>query len=330
MRSALNLDYVRSDEVGGRLKKLGDHVLGVVAFASGARREKLSFPVLWVDMPVLGEYDACYEIWSTSGAVVRCGSGEITGAADGNVLFGSMQLEQQPGDSLESLAARAYTAIFEFTERQGYSHLWRVWHYFPQINDPEQGLERYRGFNVGRHEAFTASGRDIGENKVPAASALGSSSGPLVIYFLAGKQPGKAFENPRQVSAYHYPKQFGPRSPTFARAMLVTLGRQQCFMISGTASVVGYETLHQGDVQGQTRETLRNIRALLQQAPAANTGRILLKTYLRHEADLPQVRAQVEKEFGAGCKTVYLQSNVCRSDLLVEIEGTCFYDDAQL
>ncbi len=329
MNGVLNLDYVRPDEVEGRLKELAGHVLGVVAFGNGARHRSLPLPALWVDIPVLGEYDGCYEVWSSAGEVIPCGAGDIAGAADGNVLFGALQLEQSAGTSLEALAARAYTAIFDFTMREGYSHLWRVWQYFPRINDPEQGLERYRSFNVGRHEAFVSSGRNIGKKDVPAASALGSNSGPLVLYFLAGKQPGEAFENPRQVSAYHYPEQFGPRSPTFARAMRVTCDQQHCFIISGTASVVGYETLHPGDTQAQTRETLRNIRALLEQAPGASEGRMLLKAYLRHGADLPQVRALVEQEFGAKCKTVYLQSDVCRSNLLVEIEGACFYNSTK-
>jgi chorismate lyase / 3-hydroxybenzoate synthase len=324
--STLNLDYVRADEIAGCLEKLGGHVLGVVSFGAVKRHPALPASTLWVDIPVLGEYASCYEVWSSGQPVTPCNSANVNGAADGELLFGSLQLEQQPGDSLETLAARAYTAIFDFTERQDYPYLWRVWHYFPQINDPEQGLERYRSFNVGRHEAFVASGRGVTEDSVPAASALGSNSGPLVIYFLAGKQPGKPIENPRQVRAYHYPSQFGPRSPSFARAMLVTLGRQQCFIISGTASVVGYETLHTGDVQAQTQETLRNIQALLQQMPAATgAGKMLLKVYLRNAEDLPQVREQVQGEF-AKCRAVYLQSNICRSDLLIEIEGICFND----
>lgn len=326
MRDALSLDYVHADEVAMCLEKLEGRVLGVVAFGAGARDQALSLPSLWVDIPVLGEHDACFEIWSSSDPVTHCSHGNISGAEDGRVLFGSLQLEQAPGDTLETLAERAYTGIFDFTERQGYPNFLRVWHYFPQINDPEHGLERYRCFNVGRHEAFVASGRGIGEESAPAASALGSNSGPLVMYFLAGKQPGKAIENPRQISAYHYPEVFGPRSPTFVRAMLATLGRQQCFFISGTASIVGYETLHHGDVQRQTQETLLNIRTLLQQIPAAHGGRTLLKVYLRHAQDLPQVQKQIEAEFGTRCKMVYLQSNICRADLLLEIEGIHFSD----
>jgi chorismate lyase/3-hydroxybenzoate synthase len=110
--------------------------------------------------------------------------------------------------------------------------------------------------------------------------------------------------------------------------MSATLGGQYCFFISGTASIVGYETLHQGDVEKQTYETLLNIHALLQQIPHYDPaqGRMLLKVYVRHPDDLPMIRAKVQTEFGHGCKAVYLHSNICRSDLLLEIEGAYFND----
>jgi chorismate lyase/3-hydroxybenzoate synthase len=110
------------------------------------------------------------------------------------------------------------------------------------------------------------------------------------------------------------------------RAMSATLGGQYCFFISGTASIVGYETLHQGDAEKQSAETLVNIRTLLQQIPHYDPvqGRMLLKVYLRHADDLPMVQAKVQAEFGTACKAIYLLSNICRSDLLLEIEGAYF------
>jgi enamine deaminase RidA (YjgF/YER057c/UK114 family) len=281
-----------------------------------------------VDIPVSGGKETSFEVWSSDAPVAVCEHQGIHGASDGTVLFGSLTLHQRAGDTLETLAEQAYMRLFAFIDHFGYRNLLRVWHYFPQINDDENGLERYRGFNVGRHAAFVASGRDISEETVPAASALGSNSGSLVIYFMAGKQHGKAVENPRQVSAYQYPDKFGPRSPIFVRAMSATLGGQDCFFISGTASIVGYETLHQGDTEKQTAETLLNIRTLLQQIPHYDpaTGRMLLKVYLRHVGDYERVRKQVLAEFGTACKAVYLESNICRSDLLLEIEGAYFKD----
>lgn len=322
--------YLNADEASTYLEDYSGHVLGVIGFGAMTQLRNTSCAPLWVDIPVLGGHDSSFEVWVSDAPVTACDYQDICGATDGNVLFASLTLEQHPGETLRELALQAYTRIFKFIDYCGYRNLLRIWHYFPQINDDESGLERYRSFNIGRHEAFVANGRCIGEESVPAASALGSGSGSLVIYFIAGKQPGKAIENPRQVSAYHYPKLYGPRSPAFVRAMYVTLGRQNCFFISGTASIVGYETVHLGDVEKQANETLRNIRTMLEQAPCydAAEGRVLLKVYLRHTRDLDVVRTKVQAEFGATCKAVYLHSSICRSDLLLEIEGV-YFNDAQ-
>lgn len=328
MQRALNLEYLRDNEVAGYLEKHDGHVLGLVAF--GARLDKqhqalLPSP-LWVHIPVLGDYGTSFEIWTSANPVSICGQGNISAAADGSVLFGSLRMEQAGSATLEALAKQAYLEIFAFLEHEGYSNLLRVWNYFPNITGIENGLERYRCFNLGRHEAFVSTGRDIDAESVPAASVLGSEPGPLLIYFLAGRHPGRAIDNPRQVNAFRYPGQYGPRSPTFVRAMLATFGQQQCFTISGTASIVGYETMHLGNVDKQTQETLLNIRTLLKQVPSFADGgeRMLLKVYLRHPADLERVRMQVAREFGANHKAVYLLSDICRPDLLMEIEGVCF------
>lgn len=323
------LAYLAPSEADDYLSKYAGHVLGVVGFGCRMPIARAPAPI-WIDIPVLGGSDTSLEVWTSDAPVTECDYQGISGATDGKVLFGSLTLEQGKGETLQTLANQAYTRIFEFVDHHDYRNLLRVWHYFPQINDDENGLERYRAFNIGRHEAFVAKGRSIGEESVPAASALGSDSGSLTIYFMAGKQPGNAVENPRQVSAYRYPHLFGPRSPIFVRAMSVKVGAQECFFISGTASIVGYETVHQGDVERQTGETLLNIRTLLEQAPRydATQGRMLIKAYLRHTHDLEVVRAKVQAEFGTSCKAVYLHSNICRSDLLLEIEGA-YFNDAQ-
>ncbi len=322
------LAYLDTGEIGAYLEKHSGHILSVIGFGHVAPLP--GYAPLWVDIPVLGGSGSSIEVWTSDLPVETCEHLGVSGTTDGQVLFGNLTLEQHTGDSLESLAEQAYKRIFGFIDHFDHRNLLRVWHYFPQINDEENGLERYRGFNVGRHTSFVANGRQIGEESVPAASALGSNSGSLVVYFMACKKRGTAVENPRQVSAYHYPKLFGPSSPIFVRAMSATLGGQYCFFISGTASIVGYETLHQGDPEKQTAETLMNIRTLLQQIPHydARQGRMLLKVYLRHPEHLAMVQDKVQAEFGPDCKAVYLHSNICRSDLLLEIEGA-YFNDAQ-
>jgi chorismate lyase/3-hydroxybenzoate synthase len=324
--ASVGLAYLSPGELGAYLEQFKGRVLGVVAFGHKPPAPKTDYPATWVDMPVLGA-DSVFEVWTSSAPVTLGHESGIACARNSEVLFGCLEIRQTAGETVESATFRAYSGIFDFIDRTGYCNLLRVWNYFPGINADESGLERYRGFNIGRHEAFVAQGRAIGEKNVPAACALGSSDGPMIIYFLAGRQAGHPIENPRQTSAYNYPQQFGPRSPTFSRAMLA--GFEHKLFISGTASIVGHETLHAGDIAKQTRETLANIRALLEQArPAAgaeasHAPRPLLKVYLKHPDDLALVRAQLAEEFGADVHAIYLQADICRSDLLLEIEGVC-------
>ncbi len=324
------LTYLTRSEVDEYLARYQSQVLGIVNYGQRTPLSRIPAP-LWVDIPLLGGQDLVFEVWTSHAPVTSRNHLGIEGSSDGNVLFGSITLPQHPGESLHALAKQAYSRIFGFLDHHAYPHLLRVWHYFPRINEDEDGLERYRSFNVGRHEAFVAHGRTIEPKSLPAASALGSNSGSLVMYFIAGREPGQAVENPRQVSAYQYPTSFGPRSPIFVRSISVTVGGQPCFFISGTASIIGYQTVHQGDVGKQTEETLYNIRTLLDHAQHhdIDQGQLLFKVYLRHDQDMDLVRAKVQAEFGAGHSAIYLHSHICRSDLLLEIEAAYFNDTLQ-
>jgi enamine deaminase RidA (YjgF/YER057c/UK114 family) len=187
-------------------------------------------------------------------------------------------------------------------------------------------MERYRQFNSARRSALIASGRDLTGN-VPAACALGSVNGsPLVIYFLASRKAPALIENPRQVSAYEYPPEYGPK-PAFSRASVLREPSGSILFISGTASIVGHQTVHPGDVAAQTRETLINIEALLGEAnrvsgaPRFGMETLACKVYVRNSADLPLIQSQLHTALGREAQVVYLQADICRQDLLVEIEA---------
>lgn len=334
-QAGLTLEYVNEDGLAPCVAAHEGRVLGVVGFGAAplAVDSAVRPEVRWVRIPVLGGHAASFEVWASRKPVTPCSEGNIRAATDGDVLFGSMSFEQGDGVALEALARQAYTEMFAFMDKHGHPNLLRVWSYLPGINEAEGGLERYRCFNLGRHAAFLASGRDISEENVPAASVLGCDPGPMVIYFMASRTPGRPIDNPRQMAAYHYPAQYGPRSPIFVRAMLAELDGQRCLMISGTASVVGHETVHKGDVRAQAQETLRNIRTLLEQAypeglASCGEARMRLKTYVRHTGDMAPIRESVEQAFGELQHGVYLQSDICRADLLLEIEGVWFCDAA--
>ena len=118
---------------------------------------------------------------------------------------------------------------------------------------------------MGRHQALAHRLPDFPAS-LPAGTAVGTQRGALQIYFLAGAHPATHLGNPRQINAYDYPKIYGPHSPSFARATLCrSEGTTQLF-ISGTASVVGHQSQHEGRVDMQALETVTNLHALIERA----------------------------------------------------------------
>ena len=336
--ASLQLDYVPSAELAAQSAAWWSNVLGVVGFERAPRIALARVPVTASMTPSLGAGDNLCEVWRVSGApVAELSNGpEIQGKVqfrycDG-LLFGSLtidegQLNVGGAAALQGATMSAYQEIFAVLQSTQYRYLIRVWNYLPDINRETDGDERYRHFNSARQSAFRRSGRST-VGTVPAASALGSPAGsPISIYFLASRQPPTMIENPRQTSAYHYPSKFGTHSPSFSRAcVLGDCGGTNLF-VSGTASIVGHETVHAGDVTAQTRETMVNIEALLDEANRVveagySLERLKYKVYVRRPADLEAIAGVLSESALASTSIVYLQADVCREDLLVEIEAT--------
>jgi len=289
----------------------------------------------------LGAGDLC-EVWRVAGPQNRLASGKSAQARvqyrhSEDLLFGSLTIAEQAiethGEASALLRATeiAYQEIFDVLEETDHRHLIRIWNYLPDINAQADGDERYRHFNSARQMAFRKSGRAT-MGTVPAACALGSPTGsPISIYFLAARRPPNMIENPRQTSAYHYPPKFGKHSPIFSRACVWgesgSISGNGRLFVSGTASIVGHETIHRGDVVAQTRETLVNIGALLEEANRVvgadrySLDGLKLKVYVRNPADLPAIQATLAQLLRPAAAIVYLQADVCREDLLVEIEA---------
>lgn len=304
------------------LTRHAGQVLGVVCHGLSAPFVAPDIPLAEVAMPQLGE-QPMLEIWAAHEAVSTGRSGNISWARSADCLFGSYR---QPAheSGLEAETLRAYQEVFALLEAQGIPKLLRIWNYFAAINaDEDDGLERYKHFCIGRHDAFAQYGR-LDVQDIPAASAVGSRGGEFVLYFLAATRGGRAVENERQVSAYDYPPQYSPRSPLFARATEVGWLREPQLFISGTASIVGHASICLDDAAQQTAETLKNIGLLLGRAfPLGEEFALLraLKVYIRHERDFPLIRSVIEGTVGRDVPCLYLLADICRSELLLEIEA---------
>lgn len=284
---------------------------------------------------LLGPTAPVAERWLTDAPVQAGRHGLIAfrrvGAAAGGWLLGRAQLDiAAAGTDLQAVTRQVYADLFALLRTHGDLHLLKLWNYLPHINAVRDGLEVYRHFNVGRQQAFLDAGQRAFEG-APAACALGHHGGPLTLEFLAGPVAPRPVENPRQVSAYHYPASYGPRSPTFSRAALVALApAADTLFISGTASIVGHASLHPGDVVRQTEETLRNLHAVLDAAHARtrarfDLGHMDLTIYLRDPADRAAVQAVLARTLDAASPglrdALWLHADVCRGELLVEIEA---------
>lgn len=227
-----------------------------------------------------------------------------------DLLFGAMTVAET--EPLESLARGVYARLIDDARTAGYPYFVRMWNYVGGINQHDAGRERYQLFCAGRHDAFVNAGyhHDV---DLPAASAVGTLGRGLVTYFLAAREPGVQVENPRQVAAYHYPPEYGPKSPSFSRA---TVWKDRVY-VSGTSSVVGHVTVHPGDVLAQLEETLRNIEAVLGQTGRGLGDVVGAKTYIRRAGDYEVVARRLK---GLLPGNVFLEADICRADLLLEIE----------
>jgi enamine deaminase RidA (YjgF/YER057c/UK114 family) len=333
--TGLHLDYVSLAEF--QAARWAD-VLGVATFNGAAEAASAEVPVAQVSTPVLAGGEHVYEVWRCDQPATSGQRQRVRFRRTEDMLFGCIAVTeaQAPAaaapevpSALHAATTQVYRQICATLDAEGYPHLLRVWNYLPDINrDDAHGVERYRQFNTARQSALRASGRALSGN-VPAASALGAASdSPVVVYFLAGRTAPTFLENPRQVSAYHYPRRYGSHRPVFSRATLLRQPEGLALFISGTASIVGHRSLHIGDTAAQTRETLTNIEALLTEANRVAPGArfamdaLACKVYVRRPADLPIIRAEVASALGATARVIYLQADICRQDLLVEIEAT--------
>ena len=331
MRLANTVSHLRVERMplARSLELSADHHGPFGALSYGARVD-----VPWmssVNARVLSPDGPMADVWHADTQVESGTTGVVRWRTDGHWLLGAVDLDEAAENGgLVELSRRTYQNLFEALKQADCPHLLRLWNYLPQINADGGGLERYRQFNLGRQQAFLDAGQAAFDG-APAACAIGLPKGRLCLRFLAGRIPPLSIENPRQVSAYRYPAAYGPRAPTFSRAALAALGGGEiALFISGTASIVGHETVHVGNVQAQLRETLANLHAVIGAANARTTARFDLAgtdcvVYVRHAEHAPLVRRELEHALGADAhalrEAVFLEADICRSDLLVEIEA---------
>jgi chorismate lyase / 3-hydroxybenzoate synthase len=298
------------------VEELPDDTLGALVYGHGARDECAAAgdPRL-VGVPLQAMPGTQrVEAWVTRGPVTSGTIDDLHFTSSASHLFGFLEVSEADAGGLRPAAREAYRQLLRFHARGEHRHLWRIWNFIDAINDGAGDEERYRQFCLGRAEGI--AGHIDG---YPAGTAIGTRTGErrLQLIWLAGRMRGHPIENPRQLSAFRYPRQYGPASPSFSRAM--RLGDQ--LLISGTSSIVGHETVHSGDISAQLAESVCNLQLVAGAAQLGDARLSGLKAYVRREADLALIAAQLRRHCEPERGACVLAADICRSDLLIELEA---------
>ncbi len=276
-------------------------------------------------------YDIVTKTWNSVHYVVRSNSdkkellayGIGTGLNPDDTYSAGNEVFEQMKEILES-------------ENMSFDNLVRQWNFIGNILSINNDIQNYQAFNELRNDKYSRYRKVSG---YPAATGIGMKMDGVKVDFYAVKSRNPdaviPIENPDQVNPYSYGQMVlkgnalkgksGKQPPQFERAVL----SGNNLFISGTASIIGQDTIGPGDVEKQTSVTLENILKLYNsnKIPRSDgdTSRnamelIILRVYIRYQEDFEKVKAVCGKYF-PGAPAVYIEADICRDDLLVEIEA---------
>lgn len=340
-------NVIASEDISEVVDVYKDHILRITDFRGRFGNEKKPYLLSQLAIPALGSDS--YEVWKSprNNTVTYGQEGEVEVVKSNDLTILRIVVNEvdesdfKPTGERASTIAKAgydaYITLFSYLEKHNPGTLLRIWNYVPNVlgmcspSISETDRERYRQFNIGRRNAWDEMGPrgEDGGLVRPAATLVGSKSGPLVIECVISTHSIYYVDNPRQVAPYNYPKKFGTRAPDFSRGALHITPSVDQFFVSGTASIVGAETVHLDDPVAQVQETFHNIETLIGRDNLAGVGHHGftlndldgLRVYIKNPTDYEAIRDEVEKFIKPNTARVYLNSDMCRQDLLFEIEG---------
>ena len=232
-------------------------------------------------------------------------------------------------------------------ESLSFSDIVHQWNYIEDITgyttSKKSRMQNYQLFNDIRTLYYSSV--DF-PNGYPAATGIGTNTGGIVIDFTAAS-PSKStrilpISNPRQVDAHKYSQKVligkgfedvkKKGSPKFERAKVLTTQDSGQVYISGTAAILGQKTETGKNAREQTQVTLENISRLISADNLKAHGIDInteskpsyIRVYVKNEADIRDVKETCQAYLGE-IPSLYLVSDICRKDLLVEIEGVLYF-----
>lgn len=242
----------------------------------------------------------------------------------------------------EQEAVKVFDTVFSILERENFQpkHIVRQWNYIESIlkNIEVEGkiYQNYQIFNEVRNTYYASYFKKYG---YPAATGIGMQYGGLLINLIAFKPNAQSeiipIDNPKQIASYNYHQKIlvgnslnkeNKSAPNFERAKLISSNGSSSLYVSGTASIIGEKTYGINNIEIQTRTTLQNIETLYQQVEdredihiQPNNQPKYIRVYLKNGEDLHTVKHICQSHFN-NTPMVFVKADVCRDNLLVEIE----------
>jgi enamine deaminase RidA (YjgF/YER057c/UK114 family) len=252
------------------------------------------------------------------GTLVETGTARVLGLSDVGRWAGG-RLGAGPAED----AAAAIDAAEQLLGSEGFSFrdVARTWFYLRDI------LDWYGPFNAVRNAAFARMGLmgANGNGSLPASTGIAGRNargGWATLDLLAvGPRDGQQVEikrlhNARQNEATEY-------GSAFARATEVALGGARYLFVSGTAAIDERgRSVHDGDFEAQTLFTLDAVQTLLRGAGASLPDVRQATAFHKHASDRPAFARILERSGLESLSLVTTAADVCRPELLFEIDAT--------
>lgn len=257
---------------------------------------------------------------------------------------------QHPEDKLSVQVEEAYKLMKDILSAESlqFSDIVRQWNYVENIvhvhHEGDKPIQNYQVLNDIRSVYYSEAEFNYG---YPAATGIGMNFGGILLELYAVKPLNKVdivpVKNPNQVDAYSYSQEVligdsikklpEKTTPKFERAKYISFNGHKIVFISGTASIHNEKTIGIGDIEKQTQVTLENISDLVTTSNLKSSGAkningelnySFLRIYVKKSSDLKIVKNICDSKF-SNVSISYLMADICRDDLLVEIEGVAEY-----
>ncbi len=241
-------------------------------------------------------------------------------------------------DSIYEQSLSVFTQMEHILDAEGmkFDDVIRQWNYIERIVHCGEGHQHYQDFNDVRCLYYD---KIEWGNGYPAATGIGTQYGGVVIDFNAVQVKNteiniRPIDNSLQVAAHVYSKDLliGEKThkatPKFERAKSISSNEFTTVYISGTAAIRGEFSLTGVGIEKQTEITMENIEQLIScktfktysVGVCENVALRMLRVYIKNAIEVDTAKQFMDKNY-TNIPTSYVLGDVCRDELLIEIEG---------